>query len=454
MKMDNVARAEMLQKIKSDAKTSKGYARVISFLDSGSFCELDGLVKSGEGYAEAVAGYGTADGCPVCVFSQNSDISGGAMSKAQASKLQKLYRLAIKKGVPVVGFFDSEGARINEGADILKAYGDILLDANNLSGVVPQISVILGPCTSTSAMIAAGADIIIMSDKGELTINTNGEGGKPEEAERLGIAHILAGNESRAIDCARKLISVLPSNNLESAPDMEPAEPELSGGLTVDAKMDKIISSICDSGSFIEFGKGFAPSVITGIGQIGGFTSGVICLEGTLDADCCSKAARFIRFCDSFSIPAVTMVNAEKFATLREASKLSSAYSEATTAKITVVTGSAYGAVYIAVAGRGANSDYTISWPDAAISPLAPETAAIFLWNDKLKGSENPIEDRKKLIEQYKVTEAAPLKAAADGLIENVITPSETRSSIISALDMLSGKRVSILPKKHSNIQL
>ena len=453
--MNNVARFEMLKKVKSDAKTSKGYMRVISFLDNGSFCEIDGLAKSGDGYAEAVAGYGTVNGCPVCVFSQNSDISGGAMSKAQAAKLQKLYRLAVKSGVPTVGFFDSKGARLNEGADMLEAYGEILLDANSLSGVVPQISVILGPCTGTSAMIAAGADIIIMSDKGELTINTDGEGGKPEEAEKLGISHISAASEPQAIDYARKLISILPSNNLEPAPNMEPAKPKLlSGGLTKGSDTRQIISSICDSDSFIEFSEKFGSHAITGIGQIGGFTSGIIFLSGTIDADCCSKAARFIRFCDSFSIPAVTLVDAEKFTTLREASKLSSAYSEATTAKITVVTGSACGAVYIAAAGRGANSDYTISWPDAVISPLSPETAAIFLCNDKLKGSENPTEDRKKLIEEYKNTEASPLKAAADGLIEDVISPEETRSSLISALDMLSGKRVSTLPKKHSNIQL
>ena len=453
--MDNVARVKMLNKIKSDTKATKGYMRVISFLDSGSFCEIDGLAKSSDGCAEAVAGYGTTDGCPVCVFSQNSDVSGGAMSKAQASKLQKLYRLAIKKGVPVVGFFDSKGARLNEGADMLKAYGEILLDANNLSGVVPQISVILGPCTGTSAMVAAGADIIIMSENGELTINTNGEGGKPESAEELGISHISAENEQQAIDYARRLISILPSNNLESVPNLEPVQPKLqTSALNAGSDIRQIISSVCDGDSFLEFGKKFASNVITGFGQIGGFTSGIISLSGMLNADCCSKAARFMRYCDSFSIPAVTLVDAEGFSTLREASKLSSAYSEATTVKITAVTGSACGAVYIAVAGRGANSDYTISWPDAVISPLAPETAAIFLWNDKLKNSENPVEDRKKLIAEYKDTEASPLKAAADGLIEDVVTPEDTRKSLISALDMLSGKRVSTLPKKHSDIQL
>ena len=274
-------------------------------------------------------------------------------------------------------------------------------------------------------------------------------------AAKCGIAHITVETEEQAMDSARRLISVLPSNNLEPAPDTEPAEPELAPENMPDlSDARQVIGSVCDMGSFIELGRGFSSGSITGIGQISGLTSGIISLTGIIDADSCSKAARFLRFCDSFSIPAVTFVNAEKFATLKEASKLSSAYSEATTAKVTVVTGRACGAVYIATAGRGANSDYTVSWPDAVISPLAPETAAIFLWNDKLKGSADPVNDRKKLIETYKTTEASPIKAAADGLVENVITPDETRCALTSALNMLSGKRVSTLPKKHSNIQL
>lgn len=452
--MNSVGSAEMLQNARNNTKNTKGYQRIVSLLDEGSFNEIDSLAKSGDGYAEAAAGFGTIDGCPVYVFSQNSDANGGAMSKAQASKLKKLYQLAVKTGVPVVGIYDSIGARLNEGADMLAAYGEILQSVNSLSGVVPQISIILGPCTGTSAMIAAGADIVIMSDKGELTIATNGEGGKPDEASKLGVCQIAAKDEAQALQTARRLVSILPSNNLESAADFEENAAASVQAVTKDSDAKQIISSVCDSDSFIELGEAFGTPTVTGIAQIGGSAAGIISLAGIIGADACSKAARFMRFCDSFSIPVITFVNAEKFASLREASKLSSAYSEATATKITVITGSAYGSVYIAVAGRGANSDYTVAWPQAVVSALAPETAAIFLWNDRLAGSDNPVEDRKKLIEEYKTTEATPFAAAAGGIIEDIINPEDTRAKITANLDMLSGKRVSTLPKKHSNIQL
>lgn len=436
-----------------DVTQTKGWLRIVSLLDDGSFHEIDALARSHGGYAEVVAGYGTVDGCPVCAFSQNSDVGGGAMSKAQASKIKKIYQLAVKTGTPVVGIFDSDGGRLNESGDILEAYGEILLQANNLSGVVPQISLVLGPCTGTSAMIAAGADFIVMSDKGELTISTNGEGGSAEEAAGTGLCHISAANESEAVGTVRRLLSLLPSNNLSSPMLCEAASPSgtPSAGET-DAK--KVIASVCDGGEFLELSQKFGASAVTGFARIGGMAAGLTAFSGVIDSGACSKAARFLRFCDSFSIPVVTLVNAEKFESLREASKLSSAYSEATTAKITVITGSAYGPVYIAIAGRGANSDLTMAWPGAVVSAVAPETGAIFLWNDRLAGSADPVEDRKKLIEEYGKTEASAQKAAEEGIIEAVVAPEETRAEILAGLDMLSGKRVSTLPKKHADIQL
>ncbi|WP_411676652.1 carboxyl transferase domain-containing protein [Caproicibacter sp.] len=451
--MKNVGHAETAQS-GQDMKHTKGYLRIVSLLDDGSFHEVDGLAKSQGGYAEAVVGYGTVEGSPVCVFSQNSDVDGGAMSKAQASKIKKIYHLAVKTGTPVVGIFDSAGGRLNENGDILEAYGEILLHANNLSGVVPQISVVLGPCTGTSAMIAAGADFVVMSDKGELTIATNGEDGTAKEAEKLGLCQIAAADETEAIKAAHRLLSMLPSNNLSSALLSEGAG--APGGTPSASETDagKLIGSICDGGEFLELSPQFGCSAVTGLAYMGGSVAGFTALSGVIDPDSCSKAARFLRFCDSFSIPVITIVNAEKFESLREASKLSSAYSEATTAKITVVTGSAYGPVYIAIAGRGAGSDFTLAWPDAVVSAISPETGAVFLWNDRLAGSENPVEDRKKLIEEYRKTEASAQKAAADGIIEAVVAPEKTRAEILAGLDMLSGKRVSTLPKKHADIQL
>lgn len=450
--MKNGGHAETAQNEMEITRT-KGYLRLVSLLDDGSFHEIDSLARSHGGYAEVVAGYGMVEGCPVCAFSQNGDVGGGAMSKAQASKIKKIYQLAVKTGMPVVGIFDSEGGRLNEAGDILEAYGEILMQANNLSGVVPQISLVLGPCTGTSAMIAAGSDFIVMSDKGELTIATNGEGGSPEEAAKAGLCHLSVGKESDAIASVRRLLSLLPSNNLSSPLLCEAVSPSgtLSAGET-DA--GKIIASLCDGGEFLELGSKFGASAVTGLARVGGMTAGLAAFSGVIDSGSCSKAARFLRFCDSFSIPVVTLVDAEKFESLREASKLSSAYSEATTAKITVITGSAYGPVYIAIAGRGANSDLTMAWPDAVVSAVAPETGAIFLWNDRLAGSADPMADRQKLIVEYKRTEASAQRAAEEGIIEAVVAPEETRSQILAGLDMLSGKRVSTLPKKHADIQL
>ena len=337
---------------------------------------------------------------------------------------------------------------------MLAAYGEILLNSNNLSGVVPQISLILGPCVGTSAMIAVNADIVVMSDKAEFTVETNGENGSADAAAKLGICHIVAENEETAIDEVRRLITVLPSNNLTSAPVTNLSAANSAVPLTADSAAENIISAIADDDTFMELGNQFGAATITGLAQIAGSTAGIVSYTGSLDADSCSKAARFIRFCDAFSLPVVTLADATGFTSLREASKLSNSYSEATTAKVTVITGSAYGSVYIAVAGRGANADITLAWPDAVVSPLSPATATIFEWSDRLAGSPDPVADRQKLIEEYKQTEASPFVAAASGFIEDIIYPEETRAKIISNLDMLSSKRVTTLPKKHANIQL
>ena len=205
--------------------------------------------------------------------------------------------------------------------------------------------------------------------------------------------------------------------------------------------------------------KDFGCAIVAGLAKLGGNTVGVVASqpgaeEGKIDAAACSKAARLVLFCDAFAIPVITFVNSVGFASLKEAVKLSNAYSEATTAKVTVVTGNAYGPLYIAVAGRGANADVVMAWPDAVVSPLAPETAAMILWSDKLKDSQNPIADRAQLIEEFKETECSPFVADADCYISDIIDPADTRAKLFAALDMLAGKRVSTLPKKHANIQI
>jgi acetyl-CoA carboxylase carboxyltransferase component len=450
--MDKAANAGQLKNAQESIKNTIGYKHITSLFDEGSFNGIDCYAKSGDTFAEAVAGYGTIDGCPVYAFAQSSDIEYGAMSKAQAAKIKKVYNLAAKTGAPVIGIFDSHGGRLSEGGDMLAAYGEVLLSMNNLSGVVPQISVVLGPCVGTCAMIAEGADIVVMSEKAELTLATNGVGGSAQEAAKAGICHLREKDEEYALAAVRRLVALLPSNNLAGAPVLNIEGIESSVSLTEDSDIKQTICAVCDNESFVELSEEFGASVVTGLGEIDGSVAGIVSLTGIIDADSCVKASRFISFCDAFSLPVVSFVDAQEFTSLREASKLSSVYSEATTAKITVITGAAYGPVYIAAAGRGANADYTMAWPSAVISPLAPETAAVFLWNTRLAGSENPVEDRKKLIEEYKMTEASPFAAAANGYIEDVVNPEDTRMRVISNLQMLSNKRVSGLPKKHSNI--
>ena len=438
-----------LQETKAANAQTKAYQRLQLLFDEGTFVEIDSFTKSGDGRAEAAAGFGSVDGCPVYAFAQNSDVEGGAMSKAQAAKICKVYELAEKTGAPVVGIYDSIGARLNESCEMLAAYGDVMLKANNLSGVVPQIAVIAGPCLGASSMIAAAADVVIMSEEGQFALQTNGEGGDLKEASESGLVHLTAKDDKEAVVKARELITLLPSNNLSGAPITEFAD---SAAETDGESGASIIAAVMDQDSFIEFQAGFGAGFIAGLAKLGGNTVGVVASEEkTADGKACEKAARLVRFCDAFAIPVITFVNAESFCCIKAACKLTNAYAEATTAKISVITGEAYGAVYMALAGAAAGVDVAYAWPTASISALNPTTAAVMLWSDKLKGSSNPTADRAKLIAEYKDQEACPFKAAGDGFVQDVIEPSETRLKLYAALDMLAGKRVTRLPKKHAN---
>lgn len=438
-----------LQETKASNAQTKAYQRLQLLFDEGTFVEIDSFTKSGDGRAEAAAGFGSVDGCPVYAFAQNSDVEGGAMSKAQAAKICKVYELAEKTGAPVVGIYDSIGARLNESCEMLAAYGDVMLKANNLSGVVPQIAVIAGPCLGASSMIAAAADVVIMSEDGQFALQTNGEGGDLKEASESGLVHLTAKDDKEAVAKARELITLLPSNNLSGAPITDFAD---SAAETDGESGASIIAAVMDQDSFIEFQAGFGAGFIAGLAKLGGNTVGVVASEEkTADGKACEKAARLVRFCDAFAIPVITFVNAESFCCIKAACKLTNAYAEATTAKISVITGEAYGAVYMALAGAAAGVDVAYAWPTASISALNPTTAAVMLWSDKLKGSSNPTTDRAKLIAEYKDQEACPFKAAGDGFVQDVIEPSETRLKLYAALDMLAGKRVTRLPKKHAN---
>ena len=448
--MSMEAKITELETARVNTASSSAYTVLTKLFDEGAFTEIDAFAKSTAGYAEVVAGRGNVEGIGVFAFAQNTDRSGGAMSKAQAAKIKKVYDLALKTGSPVIALYDSIGGRIDEGNDLLSAYGDILKYSSNLSGVVPQISVVLGKCYGTQALIAVNSDIVILSEKAELTLNTDGSGADTKTNSKHGIALLTAKDTAEAIQEARKLISLLPSNNLEYAGTPEFDEPIPS---------DDVLLSIADGGSIIELQPEYGSSVKTALATIEGSTVGIIKSEAPeIDSKGASKAARFVRFCDAFGLTIITLVDAEKFSCIKSAAKLSSAYSEATAPKIAVITGNAYGAVYIALAGTGAAADITYAWVGASVSALPPEAAAVIALGDdfggKLKGTSDPQTERAKITAQYKEDNLTAMKAAEDGYIDEIILPEETRTKLTSAIDMLSDKRSSTLPKKHNNLYI
>ncbi|MDR1002360.1 MAG: carboxyl transferase [Oscillospiraceae bacterium] len=461
------SKLQQIADCRNEVYSSSAYARLKNLFDEGSMVELDPLVVSENGPAEVVTAYGTIDGMQVYAFAQNEDIYSGAFSRGQSLKIKKVYDFAVKTGVPVVGVYSSSGARLRQQGEILAAYGDMLRWTNDLSGVVPQISVILGACIGTSALIASSADIIIVSENADFGIDTAGNNQNAYISAQLGNIHLVTETDDEAIAQARKIISLLPQNNLSAADSREYDEAENIGGTLTNCAgligtnsrvLSYIMSVVADNGSFIELSPTFGRSALVGLGTMSGETTGFVgtrsrYADGKIDSQGAAKIARFVRFCDAFSIPVVTFVDTMGFTTIRGAAMTANAYAEATTVKISVIVGAAYGPAFIAMAGRGANADMAIAWPTAVIAPLAPETVTTIMYNDVIAQSGNPIAERARLIEEYKDTLASPIKAAGEGFIEDVINPADTRKAILSALDMLSGKRVSGLPKKHSNIQ-
>ncbi len=411
---------------------------LIGFFDAGSFVEIDRLAMDGDHAAEAVAGYGTVDGAPVYAFAQDHDVCCGAVGKAQAAKVRKVYDLAAQNGAPVVAVYNSDGAKLGEGVDAMDAVADILMAANDLSGVVPQIAVIAGGCVGSAAMMAMAADVVIACEGSDYRLNVGDE---------QAAADVKAASVDEALETVRALLAALPSNNLSAATlyeaDASMVETaDVAGAIEAFADADTVIKLYDENG------------VATAFARVGGVSCGIVALSAD-KIDCgAARAARFVRLCDSFSLPVITFVDAAGFCCLKAASKMSQAYAEATTAKITVVGGRAYGPVYIALAGKRAGADAVLAWPTAKIGALAPETAVCLEWEDRLAAMTDPKNDRAKLIKEYEDTVYDPMAAAANGQVTDVVTVAETKARLIGLLDMLSGKRVTKLPKKHANIQL
>ena len=445
---------DVLSKAVSEVEASKGYMRLQKLFDDATFTQVDAFAKSEGGYAEAVAGYGYINGTGVYAIAQNSDLSGGAMSQAQAAKIKKVYDLAQKTGVPVITIYDSIGGRLTEGSQLLTAYGEILKMSSALSGVIPQISVVLGPCLGTQALIAACGDVVIAAKGAEFSLDVN-TGSTAEKAFENGTAHLLAADEEDAIAIARDVASMLPANNIETAAGFEFAD--ASENVADNTPANDIPELVADDGSYLELSAAYGDDAVTALATLTGITVGFVSAGAKiLGGDACKKIARFVRFCDAFSIPVITFVDSEKFCCLKSAARVSSAYAEATTAKISVITGEAYGALYVALAGTGSNADITFAYPNASVSPLNPYASAVIMLGDEigkeLKGSANPQADKEALVAKFKAENCSVFEAAANGYVEDVITPSATRAKLASALDMLIGKRVQRLPKKHNNL--
>lgn len=443
--------------------------RLTALFDPNTFVEVGTLVKNGCDGAGVITGYGLVDGSPVYAFSQDITVKSGAVGEAHGSKIKKIYELALKTGAPLVGIYDSNGAALDEGLDAMNAYGDLLCWTNNLSGVVPQISLVLGVCAGSAAMIAASADFVIMSEKGEFFVNAgDAEKGTAAEAAKGGIAHIVEKDEKDAIAAARRLLSMLPVNNLSMAP-MQEYSPVSGGENTLAAAAanikgaDLFEAAKCamDEDSVIELQKDFAPDAKIAFASMNGMSVGLVVASssGTLNLNGCSKIARFVSICDSFQIPVITFINCAKFVSgcshgfrggVREVAKLAHIYAEATIAKIAVIAGDAFGSAFVALAGRGSNADFSVAWPCAVIGALSPETAVAFLEGDKIT-AEKP---RAQVEAEYAMTKASAFAAAAKGNIDDVIEASETRQALLAALEILSSKRVSRLPKKHGNIPM
>ncbi len=480
--------------------------RIELLLDPGSFVELDKFVthrctdfgmESQKIYGDGVVtGYGTINGRKICVFSQDFTVFGGSLSGAHASKICKVMDLALKTGVPVIGLNDSGGARIQEGVESLGGYAEIFWRNVQASGVIPQISLILGPCAGGAVYSPAMTDFIAMVEGSSYMFVTGPDviktvtheevtkedlGGAETHAATSGVCQIVYPDERAMFEGVRRLLDFLPSNNLDAAPRKAAGDsPErlctrineiLPDVSTKPYDIRQIIEDVMDDGDFFEIHKAYAANIVVGFARLNGQTVGVVGnqpahLAGCLDIAASSKAARFVRYCDAFNIPLVTFVDVPGFlpgtaqeygGIIRHGAKLLYAYSEATVPKLTVITRKAYGGAYDVMSSKHIRADLNLAYPNAEIAVMGPDGAINILYRKEIQDATakgNLEEARAKLVTQYKDTFANPYKAAELGYIDEVIDPKFTRSRLIQALDLLAGKREAGPRRKHGNIPL
>ena len=477
--------------------------RLELLLDQGSFQELDPFVthRSHDFGADnqrpvgdaVVTGSGKIDGRTVFVFSQDFTVFGGSLSEVVAEKICKIMDLAIKNGAPVIGLADSGGARIQEGVSSLAGYGEIFQRNVMASGVVPQISVIMGPSAGGAVYSPALTDFVFMVEgTGQMYITgpdvikaVTGEevtheelGGALSHATRSGVAHFSVPGEEECLQTVKRLLSFLPSNNMQEPPAIEPTDdplrevPELLSLVPDDPNapydMIEVVKRVIDNGDFFEVHERFAPNMIVGFARMGGRTVGIIgqqpmYLAGVIDIDSSVKAARFVRFCDAFNIPLVTFIDVPGFmpgtaqeygGIIRHGAKLIYAYAEATVPKISVITRKAYGGAYLVMSSKHLRGDINLAWPSAEIAVMGADAAVNVISREEISKAEDPEATRKALVADYQKRLSNPYVAASRGYIDDVIDPRQTRVKINAALDMLHNKRDTLPPKKHGNIPL
>ena len=449
--------------------TTVGCAKIAALFDAGTFVETGAFMKRGNDLTGVVCGYGAVNGKLVYAFAQDSDRKKGAIDALQAEKIAMLYGMAQKNGAPVVGMFDSVGATVADGAAVLSAYGKLLKVVSDASGVVPQIAIINGVCAGMAATVAAMFDVVVtVKDQSELYVNApflaGKEIGTTEYTAQNGLATIAAENEGDAVAKAVKLVSMLPSN-CEEGVAIEDITDDINRTVAVEGLAGKdLINALCDANTFVALGEAYATEMITGLAVFGGVTCGVVANDasvngGVITCDGAKKAAKFVGFCDSFSIPVVTLVDSIGVATNAEAEgaplaaqlgKLAMAYATANTAKIGVVCGKAYGAAFTLMGSKALGADMVYALPTSEISVMAPESAVAFLWNDKITEEVT----RADLVEKWTKECASPEAAAADGSIDDVVATAELRQRICAAVYMLMMKNAGTPARKHCNLPL
>lgn len=477
--------------------------RIDFFLDEGSFEEFDkfvvhrsndfGLEKQRFAGDGVVTGHGFVDGREVFVFAQDFTVFGGSLSETHAAKICKVMDFAMKTGAPVVGLNDSGGARIQEGVVSLGGYADIFLRNTLASGVVPQISCIMGPCAGGAVYSPAITDFNIMVKNSSYMFITGPEviktvtheevtkdelGGAMTHNQKSGVAHFAADNDEHCLLLTRELLSFVPSNNMENPPFVSTEDPsdrieEKLNSLIPEVSTQPydirdLIHIITDDNYFFEVQEHYAPNLVIGFARFGGFSVGIVAnqpafLAGVLDIDASVKGARFVRFCDCFNIPLITFedvpgflpgINQEHFGIIRHGAKLLYAFAEATVPKITVITRKAYGGAYCVMASKHIRTDLNFAYPSAEIAVMGAEGAVGLLYRNEILGSDEPDVFRKSKISEFEEKFANPYVAAEKGFIDEVIEPAYTRPKIIRALSLLQNKRDSNPPKKHGNIPL